>query len=244
MFAYGGTTPLFAPRICDALDITNVVLPANSSVFCAFGLLTADFVRRYSTSIDVTLGAESDPGLVNGVRRALADQARAELRDVGLDPGLARLEWEAGIRFAGQVWEITVPLGDEDLTPESMRRLAEEFPATYERSYGEGTAWEGSEVLLANLTLRTRVPRRDPTLATPPSGASDLESALKGRRDALLPGQDEPVEVPVYDGNRVVEGLMITGPAIIDEHDTTVVVPPSWSCTRDHMSNYNLKKER
>ncbi|EHN12973.1 N-methylhydantoinase A [Patulibacter medicamentivorans] len=243
MFAYGGTLPLFAPRICDALDITRVVLPANSSVFCAFGLLTADFVRRYSTSVDVTLGADVDPTAINEIRRGLVEQARTELAQVGLDPDRAELEWEAGVRFAGQVWEITVPLADEDLTTASMTAMAAGFPATYERSYGEGTAWEGSEVLLANLTLRTRVPRRNPTLATPPPGDPDVEAALKGRRRALLPGADEQTEIPVYDGNRFAEGLTVSGPAIVDEHDTTLFIPPSWSCTRDHMSNYNLKKE-
>ncbi|MFA4927114.1 MAG: hydantoinase/oxoprolinase family protein [Patulibacter sp.] len=245
MFAYGGTLPLFAPRICDALDITQVVLPANSSVFCAFGLLTADFVRRYSTSVEIALGADVDPDAINAIRARLVAQAQEELRATGLDPQAATLEWEAGVRFLGQVWEITVPIGADDLTADDLHAIAAAFPATYERAYGEGTAWEGSEILLANLTLRTVVPRRDPSIPAPPDGGgAGPESALKEQRRVLLPGGSEPVDVPVYDGNRFAAGFRIEGPAIVDEHDTTLFLPPSWSCERDELSNYNLKKVR
>ena len=96
MFAYGGTLPLFAPRICERLDISQVVLPANSSVFCAFGVLTADFVRRYSTSVEVILNAEASPDDINAVRDRLTESARQELVDTGLKPENARFEWEAG----------------------------------------------------------------------------------------------------------------------------------------------------
>jgi N-methylhydantoinase A len=244
MFAYGGTLPLFAPRICERLDITKVVLPANSSVFSAFGLLTADFVRRYSTSIEVMLDATVSPEHINSVRDRLAQNARDELVATGLRPEQAVLEWEAGLRFAGQVWEITLPLGDGTLTTEDLVALAEEFPGAYERAYGEGTAWEGSEVLLANLTLRTVVPRRDPSLARPPAplNGNDPQSAEKEQREVLLPGASERARIPVYEGNRFTEGLRIEGPAIVDEHDTTLFLPPGWSCERDQYSNYNLTR--
>ena len=155
------------------------------------------------------------------------------------------MSWEAGLRFAGQVWEITVPIGDGTLTAEDLRDLAVVFPATYERAYGEGTAWEGSEVLLANLTLRTVVPRRDPTLASPPAAVGDGQSsALKQERQVLLPGAATLAIVPVYEGDRFGEGLRINGPAVVDEHDTTLFVPPGWACERDGYSNYNLKRLR
>jgi N-methylhydantoinase A len=245
MFAYGGTLPLFAPRICERLDISHVVLPANSSVFSAFGLLTADFVRRYSTSVEVILGEGVSPDDINSVRKRLTENAREELVATGLRPEDATFDWEAGLRFAGQVWEINLPLGDGDLTAEDLGKLAAAFPASYERAYGEGTAWEGSEVLLANLSLRSVVPRRDPSLARPPSAnGSGPTSALKEERDVLVPGATELTKVPVYEGNRFTEGLRIEGLAVVDEHDTTLFLPPGWSCERDQYSNYNLKRLR
>lgn len=244
MFAYGGTLPLFAARICESLDISHVVLPANSSVFSAFGLLTADFVRRYSTSVEVVLSDDVSPDHINQVRDELSRTAREELAATGLAPEQGVMTWEAGLRFVGQVWEITVPLGDGTLTSADLVELARGFPATYERAYGEGTAWEGSEVLLANLTLRTVVPRRDPTLASPPSANGGASAALKREREVLLPGATELTMVPVYEGDRFGEGLRVTGPAVVDEHDTTLFVPPGWSCERDGYSNYNLKRLR
>jgi N-methylhydantoinase A len=244
MFAYGGTLPLFAARICESLDIAHVVLPANSSVFSAFGLLTADFVRRYSTSVEVVLGADLATDHVNAVREGLARTARDELVATGLRPDDSVMSWEAGLRFAGQVWEITVPLPDGVLTAEHLHELAGAFPATYERAYGEGTAWEGSEVLLANLTLRTVVPRGDPTLASPPAATGGENAALKQERQVLLPGTSTLTVVPVYEGDRFGETLSVDGPAVVDEHDTTLFVPPGWSCERDGYSNYHLKRLR
>jgi N-methylhydantoinase A len=124
MFAYGGTLPLFAARICESLDIAHVVLPANSSVFSAFGLLTADFVRRYSTSVEVVLGADLATDHINAVREGLTRTARDELVATGLRPDDSMMSWEAGLRFAGQVWEITVPLPDGVLTAGQLRDLA------------------------------------------------------------------------------------------------------------------------
>lgn len=244
MFAYGGTLPLFAARICESLDIGHVVLPANSSVFSAFGVLTADFVRRYSTSIEVVVSQDVNADHINALREDLTETAHNDLVASGLRPEEAVLTWEAGVRFAGQVWEITVPLAEGTLTSGDLLELAAAFPATYERAYGEGTAWEGSEVLLANLTLRTVVPRRDPTYATPPEAQGELSSALKQERLVLLPGESEHASVAVYEGDRFGAGLLVEGPAVIDEHDTTIFVPPGWSCERDSFSNYNLKRLR
>jgi N-methylhydantoinase A len=242
MFAYGGTLPLFAARICESLDIAHVVLPANGSVFSAFGLLTADFVRRYSTSVEVVLGADLATDHINAVREGLTRTARDELVATGLRPDESVMSWEAGLRFVGQVWEITVPLPDGVLTAEDLRELAVAFPATYERAYGEGTAWEGSDVLLANLTLRTVVARPDPTLASPPVATGGPSLALKHQREVLLPGASTLMVVPVYEGDRFGESLGVDGPAVVDEHDTTLFVPPGWSCERDGYSNYHLKR--
>lgn len=244
MFAYGGTVPLFAARICESLDIDHVVLPPNSSVFSAFGVLTADFVRRYSTSVEIVLDDDISPDQINAVRKQMTQTARSELLATGLAPDHAQLTWEAGLRFVGQVWEITVPLSGGELTTPDLRELASSFPAIYERNYGEGTAWEGSEVLLANLTLRSVVPRRSPTLARPPSAPGGSDAALKLQRDVLLPGASAPSAVRVYEGDRFAGGVKVDGPAVIDEHDTTLFLPPGWSCERDAHSNYNLKRTR
>lgn len=242
MLAYGGTLPLFAPRICDSLGMTQVVLPANSSVFSAFGVLTADFVRRYSTSVEVMLNESVSAEKVNDLRADMMKTAHDELAESGLSKDDAVMTWEAGVRFAGQVWEITLPLREGDLEAADLLALAEDFPEVYERAYGEGTAWEGSEVLLANLTLKSVVPRPAPTLSSPPEGGADPDSVIKQKREVLLPGDSELTSVPVYEGARFGAGMSVDGPAVIDERDTTLFIPPDWNCSRDEYSNYNLRR--
>jgi N-methylhydantoinase A len=235
MFSYGGTLGLFAARICERLGIEEIVIPGTSSVFSAYGLLTADFVRRYSRSVELILSPETPSDVLDEIRDEQIAAAREEIGEGGQN---ADLTWEVSLRFVGQAHELTVPV--ESLDSIDPAALEASFPAVYERAYGEGTAWEGSPVMLANLILNATVPRRDPGLGTPPSTNGTGAPVLKGERP-VLQADGSTKSVPVYEGFSFGAGMRVDGQAIIDEHDTTLFVPPGWSCERDEFSNYIMK---
>jgi N-methylhydantoinase A len=120
--------------------------------------------------------------------------------------------------------------------------MAESFPGLYEATYGEGTAWEGSPVMLLTLTLTLVADRPRPDIPTFTASPEDPSSAEKSRRRVLLPGGIWADDVPVFDGSLFKSGMSVTGPAVIDEHDTTLFVPPGWQCRRDLLSNYTLER--
>jgi N-methylhydantoinase A len=142
----------------------------------------------------------------------------------------------------GQTFEIEVPLGEEELTTDAAQALAEGFPQRYEAAYGRGTAWEGSPVMLVNVNLTVTAERPVPALRPVTVDGAAVGEAEKERREILLPG-GERGEVPVYDGPRVAAGAWVSGPAIVDEHDTTLVVPPGWTCRRDEYLNYVMERD-
>ncbi len=241
MFAYGGTLPLFAAAICSRLEIDQVVIPRNSSVFSAYGLMVAPFLRRLSRSLQISL---LDPGVadeVAGVRGEMTRRAVEEAAAGGIPESDLSFRWAADLRFMGQTFEIEVSLGDERLSVEAARELADNFPEVYEGTYGKGTAWEGSQVTLVNVNLTVTAARRVPPLEPVALNGGSAEDLEKERREVLLPG-GERAEVPVYDGPRVTAGACFEGPAIIDESDTTLLVPPGWSCRRDEFLNYILER--
>jgi N-methylhydantoinase A len=237
MFAYGGTLPLFAARICERLEIDEVVIPSVSSVFSAFGVLAADFVRRYSRTIELELGPTSSSDQLTEISRLMVDQAAAEIADGGLAIADARLSWEISVRFLGQAFEITSAV--EDVETVDLARVYETFPAVYEKTYGPGTAWKGSPVMLTGLNLDVRVPRRRPQSATPPEQAGGTPAPRSER--STLRGDGSFAATPVYDGAEFAAGMRVEGTAIIDERDTTLFVPPGWACERDGFSNYVMK---
>jgi N-methylhydantoinase A len=241
MIAYGGTLPLFAASICRRLEIERLVVPANSSVFSAFGVLAAEFVRRHTLSLELMLTDPGTAGRVEEARERMRTAALAEAAAGGIDPAACQLRWGADLRFRGQVFEISVELGSQPLQPDGAERLAASFPAHYERTYGPATAWQGSPVVLVNLTLTLTAGRPSPPLAVMTEGPRAAHGAEMSRRTVLLPGGERRPDVPVYDGRRFAAGMAVEGPAVVDEHDTTIFVVPQWTCQRDRHLNCILE---
>jgi N-methylhydantoinase A len=232
MIGYGGTLPMFAAAICERLQMSQVVLPANSSVFSAFGVLVAPFARRYTRSLQIELHQEGAAATVEGVRADMRELAAREAEVAGIGRADLELAWGAELRFAGQVSELDMPLAGEPFTEGSAKTLVAAFPARYEQSYGAGTAWVDAPVVIVNLILSASAPLPRPELATRPS-VENARLLPVTRRTVLMAGGEWRDEVPVYDGAMFSAGMRVLGPAIVDEHDTTVFVPAGWACRRD-----------
>jgi N-methylhydantoinase A len=241
MIGYGGTLPMFAAAICERLQMSQVVLPANSSVFSAFGVLVAPFARRYTRSLQIELDEKGAVATVEGVRADMRRVAASEGEVAGIRRADLELAWGAELRFAGQVSELDVPLSGEPFTETTAKSLIASFPSRYEESYGPGTAWVGAPVVMVNLILSASAPLPRPALTSvPPVGNTHLLPV--GRRRVLVAGGEWRDAVPVYDGNEFLAGMRILGPAIIDEHDTTVFVPEGWASRRDEWMSCVLER--
>ncbi len=240
--AYGGTLPLFAAQIAERLQIPTVVVPVNSSVFCAQGLHAADFVFRHDQTVDWRMGNLDDLPRVNEIAERLCKAALDGMRNEGFDDDSIVLERSADVRFDGQVYELSISLPDRPLADGDIPTLAEDFRALYERTYGEGTAWQGVGMTMLNyaVTARGLSAHRAPELAA--LGQADAEKALKGHREVHLPMTGAWARIPVYAGADFEPGMHANGPAIVDENDTTIFVPPTYHVSRDEHFNYVLAK--
>lgn len=238
--AYGGTLPLFAVQIAQRLGISEVLIPQNSSVFSALGLLSADFVMRYDQTVAWNLSDASEVDRVNEVADRMVQQARAAMMNEGFVPADIRINRSADFRFLGQSYELTMPLPDRPITASDAPMLAKEFYELYERTYGEGTAWKGVPEQLLNYTVTVtgRQPRPDLSeVAEDPRAPAEVQSAS---RQVFLPSMREYAEVPVYDDVNFTAGSRFSGPAIVDATDTTIYVPPTAEISRDKHMNYLL----
>lgn len=240
--AYGGTLPLFAMQIAERLGMHEVVIPHNSSIFCALGLLSADFVLRFDRTVawDLAHGAQLDE--VNGLGAQMVAQGRDAMRAEGFDEADIRIVRSADFRFLGQSYELTLPLPDRALSHDDQPLLARQFFEAYERTYGEGTAWQGVPAQLLTMTVTVtgqRVHADIPPVRPAPRTPAEM---LLGSRRVFLPSLGEYHEIPVYDDLRFSCGSAIDGPAIIDASDTTIYVPPATRARRDEFMNYRLSK--
>jgi N-methylhydantoinase A len=149
----------------------------------------------------------------------------------------------ADFRFEGQVYELTLPLPDRPLTTEDVRPLAEQFYALYERVYGIGTAFAGVPEVLLNYTVTVTGPQPRPPMPELDLNPTPLDEVRKGARRVYIPMLQEWQTIPTYDGGKFTPGTECSGPAIIDENDTTIFAPPGTHVTRDGLGNYVMTRE-
>jgi len=221
LVAFGGAGPVHGCRLAQALRIPRVILPAAAGVTAALGLLAAevkfDVSRTYVKLID-----EVALDHLNHVFREMEAQALEVLRDSAV-AGSVTLVRRADARYAGQGYELTVPVAPGLLAASDLSRLRAAFDSAYAARYGAANPQEPVEVVNWRLSAIATGPEL--TLPRQAPGQS-LEGALNGRRPAYFPEKGGYVETPVYARQRLSPGLAVYGPAIVEERESTTVVPP------------------
>ncbi|MFC6719445.1 hydantoinase/oxoprolinase family protein [Natrialbaceae archaeon GCM10025810] len=213
LVAFGGAGPMHAAALAEALEVDRVVVPRPGGVLSAFGLLAADESYDAARTVGVPL-EEAEPADLEDVYDGLV----ADVIDEASDPEAARVERAADCRYAGQSFELTVPV-DERFDAESV---AERFHEAHERSYG----YELDEAIeVVTLRATATVPGAEPTVRHDGRGDARI-----GTRDAYFPETGEkPLETAVYDRDALGAGATVSGPAILEQAESTTVVPPAWT---------------
>jgi N-methylhydantoinase A len=239
LFAYGGMLPLFAVQISRLLGCPRVVVPDNSSAFSAYGVLIADYVRQYEQTVGWELNERDRFSEVNAAANEMIRRGLADAETEGIPSTAVEVSRSADLRFAGQTFEVSVPLPDRDLTAQDAEELERQFPAIYERSHGEGTAWKSAPVVLVNYVVKmtSRNPKpRDRELPAGPAAAP----VPREHRTVFLPDTGEQATIPVYFEGVIDPGASVHGPAIIDVGDTTVYLPAGAEAVRDQFYGFTI----
>jgi N-methylhydantoinase A len=236
LLAYGGNGPVHAGMQAEELGITRIVVPKMAPAFSALGLLLADHavdeMRAYITPVD-----RADLGRVDALFREMETAARAALAPSGLRAGRMRFERLAHLCYPGQTFDIPVPVAAArgEVTARVMAATVERFHALHETlhtyaSRDEVPILRGVRVKGIGRVERPVMPRRSPGRAA---------AARKTVRKAYVDGRFAPV--PVFDGTRIGAGATVTGPAIIEEPFTTIVVYPRHRARVDGFGNYHIE---
>lgn len=239
-FSYGGGLGVFAAEICRRLGCPKIVIPDNASAFSAYGVLIADYVRQYDRTVSWMLSDPSRADEVNEIAAEIIAQAKADAADEGISEDDLVIERSGDFRFLGQVYEVPVPLENRDFTPDDATKLADEFPTVYERSYGEGTAWVGSPVVLMNLSIKVTNRRAKPAGREQEPHDSHPAPEAVAHRDVFLPIERRQESIPVFPESELPPGASVDGPCIVDVGDTTLYIPENAKCERDRYFNFIL----
>ena len=222
LVATGGSGPVHALRLVQALGVRTAILPAASGVASAIGLLTAEVKFDVSRTLLARLDAV-DAAQVEGIFGEMETEAAAVIRDsTGADP--AAIVREVDLRYVGQGYELTIPF-------ESLASAREAFEAAYARRYGMASPGEPVEATTWRLTAVGR--HRPVELPRFPGGAAP-EPRL---RKAYFPECGGWTDTKVYERDRLTAGTRVEGPAIVEEKESTTVLPPKTVAEVDELGN-------
>ncbi|MFJ2815319.1 hydantoinase/oxoprolinase family protein [Streptomyces sp. NPDC091279] len=229
---FGGAGPTHAAVLAEEVGIRAIVVPPTAATFCALGAVGADLRRDFARSLrrdldDVSVSALRD------ILAGLEEQARTWLGAQGPATGAVRLTRAADLSYTGQAYELRVPL-TAPLTPAG---LTEAFHRAHERLYGFRDVSAALRIGTARLAISAAGPDLTPAAPATPSAATPPGPV--GRRSVLLAGRR--VTADVHRRDALHAGHTLTGPAVVEQDDTTVLVPPGWSAAVDPLGNLRLR---
>ena len=238
MVVGGGAGPVHAAAVAMELGIRDVIVPRQSGVFCAVGMLFADLkhdlVRSYCAS-----GDQLDPERWRELFAGMADRGRGTLVSEGARPEEVEVRYSADLRYLRQIHELNLPV-DESLAKRlEMDDLHDRFDALHERLFGYRLPAEPLEVVNLRIRCVARRPRPELPRARITGAATPKP---EGVRRAYSPGEMCFREFAVYRGDFMDGGCRLEGPAIVELPQTTVVVPSAFAVRLDEAGSFVLTR--
>jgi N-methylhydantoinase A len=231
--AFGGSGPVHGCRLAQALGVPRAILPAAAGVTSAIGLLAAevrfDLSRSYVGRLDAL-----DPAYLAGILDEMKAQGTAVVREAGVG-GTLSLARSADMRYVGQGYELTVPIPDGPVDGRTAESLRGAFDRVYAHRYGYSDARAAVELVTASVTVTGTGP--EVRLAEQPGGARHVAEARKPDRPVYFPETRGYAPCAVYDRARLPVGASIAGPAIVEEPESTTVLPPGTRAEVDRWAN-------
>jgi len=231
LVAFGGSGPVHGCRLAQALGIPRVILPAAAGVTAAIGLLAAevkfDVARTYVRRLDA-----ADPAHLTSMFEEMAGQAVEVVRESAV-AGEVTVVRSADARYVGQGYELTVPVPLGRLDAAALARVRASFDDIYTARYGYANPDQPVEIVTWKLSAIGGAPR----IALAKAAAGSGDGSRKGVRRAYFPEVRGYADTPVYDRYALTPGMSLTGPAIVEERESTTVLPPGVTATVDEYAN-------
>ncbi len=236
----GGAGPIHGAMIALEMEIPLVLVPRDSSIFCAGGMLRSDLKHSYVRTY-FALASRADQALMLEYLDDMEAEGRRVLKGEKVeDESRMRMVYAADVRYLGQHNEITVDFELADFKQRGIELLCELFHDAHDRLYGYSLKRSDTEMEIINLRLTALGITQKPTVEKMALGDADASASLKGTRQVYIPGEKAFSEIPVYDGDVLQYGNRASGPAIIEQVTTTTFVPPEYDFIVDSAGTFSL----
>jgi N-methylhydantoinase A len=235
----GGAGPVHACMIALELEIPVMIIPKESSIFCAAGMLMSDlkhnFVRTYANLLD-----KIDKNKFKSIFKEMEREASKLLREEHIPENSIQFIYSLDMRYLKQYHELNVAITKEEVENGDITSIAGKFHPEHSRLYGYSLEEEGTPIELINVRLLSIGKTIKPMFLQEELDGEDPKNAFKKKREVWLPLKHAFEEVPVYDGARLRYGNKVEGPAVIEQVNTTTFVTPEYSVLCDKYGSYTM----
>ncbi|MGB1527532.1 MAG: hydantoinase/oxoprolinase family protein [Candidatus Puniceispirillaceae bacterium] len=221
MIAFGGAAPLHAARLCEKLGIRRCLIPQGAGVGSAIGFLRAPFSFEANNSVFMQLSS-FDPVRVKQLFADMEKEASAFVRSCDQDANI-KTEYKVYMRYAGQGWEIPVPLTVQHITKPDTADYKACFEREYEQLFARTVAGMEIEITVWSVNAYTEPPEARPVQQQ--GHQRTLETT--NTRPLFDPALSTFVNATVAQRDAVKDTTQIIGPAMLTEDETTIIVPSS-----------------
>ncbi|MBN9078891.1 MAG: methylhydantoinase [Rhizobiales bacterium 65-79] len=233
MIAFGGAGPAHAVRVAKALGVNEVIVPRASGAASALGFLGGR-VGHEAVRSAPSLISRVDWNLVNDLVGELEADGKLLLIDAGIDPEKIEIRRRVELRLAGQVHNLQVEVPSSALDQRAAASILDGFANEYRRLYAREPS--GAEVEVVSWRVTALGPDAELSVGSLSSTKSG-GMALKGNRPVWFPETGTFVDTPVYDRYALRQGERLIGPLVIEENESTTIVPPDDEVVVDGTGN-------
>ena len=234
LVAFGGAGPLHAAALARELSIPTVLVPPNPGITSALGCLLVDVRHDLSTMFLGHVDTVNRDELEAAFSR-LEIEAHERLEHEGVPEEQMSVQRVLDMRYVGQWRSLTVPVG----APVDLAESAARFHAEHEREYNYRR--DGQPVEIYRLSVRAVGITPKPDLKRHELG--DAPRTPGNTRSVRFDEMGDPVETPVYVRSELPAGALLKGPAVVEQLDSTTVVPPGWKAEVDAWLNIRMHME-
>ena len=242
MIVAGGAGPIHSCLICNELEIPFQIVPRESSILCAVGMLMGDlkhdFVRTFVSPLKTV-----DWDKLRGVFDEMSAEGASMLSEEGIDPANQEFYLKFDCRYLKQYHEVSFVMPNDIVEKRDADAVAKAFHAEHNRLYGYSLDELDVAIEIINVRVQAIGQTDKPVFQEIERVAEDPSAALKGERSVYLPETQEFAEVPIYDGHKLQYGHKVSGPAMIEEVTTAIFVSDSFDCIVDQLGSFVLYRK-
>ncbi len=237
LVAFGGAGPLHGVELAKALNMTRIIVPVHPGIASAFGMLSADVRHDYVRTMIQRLDQIELPGL-QALYIEMENQGASQLSKEGFLKSQIELLRRADMRYVGQSYELTIDLDGESMDEAVRKDLENRFHQIHAKAYGY--ARQGEQIELVNLRLIAlgKLPQSDLVESWP---QTDAPPKPIDWREVHFDGQN--YRTPIYQRDQIGQGHVLAGPTIIEQLDSTTVIPPGYRGSIEAFGNMLIEKE-